>query len=260
MKRREFITLLGGAATAWPLAARAQQPAMPVIGYLSSGSPTEFAPLVAAFRQGLGEAGFVENRNVAIEYRWAEDRLDRLPMMAADLARRGVAVIVATGGSAPARAAKAATATIPIVFTGGGDPVELGLVASLSHPGGNATGTTNITRALDAKRLELLREMVPAATTIAVLLNPDNGSAAITLTNLEEAARTLGLKLHAVSARSEHDFEPALQEFRQNGARALLVAADALFTNRRDQLIALVAQSALPASYSFQEYVTAGGR
>jgi putative tryptophan/tyrosine transport system substrate-binding protein len=258
MKRRKFITLLGGAA-AWPLSARAQQPAIPVIGYLSSGSAAEFAPLVAAFRQGLGESGFVEGRNVAIEYRWAEDHFDRLPAMAADLVGRGVVVIAATGGVQPALAAKAATGTIPIVFTGGSDPVGVGLVGSLSRPGGNATGTTNLSATLDAKRLQLLRELVPTATIIAVLMNPGNTSAGAALRNLEEAARALGLRIHVANVNNERDFEPAFATFAQQGVRALLVAADPLFTNRRDQLVALAARYAVPASFSFREFVAAGG-
>jgi putative ABC transport system substrate-binding protein len=256
--RRQFITLLGGAA-AWPVAAHAQQAAMPLIGYLSSGSSAEFAPLVAAFRQGLGESGFAEGRNVAIEYRWAEDHFDRLPAMAADLVRQGVTVIAATGGVQPALAAKAATGTIPIVFTGGSDPVGVGLVGSLSRPGGNATGTTNLSATLDTKRLQLLRELVPTATIIAGLINPSNTSARAVLSNLEEAARALGLRIHVANANSERDFGPAFATFAQQGVRALLVAADPLFTNRRDQLVALAARYAMPASFSFREFVAAGG-
>jgi putative ABC transport system substrate-binding protein len=179
--------------------------------------------------------------------------------MAAELVRRGVTVIAATGGSAPARAAKAATSTIPIVFTGGGDPIGLGLVPSLSRPGGNVTGATNLTAALDTKRLELLRELVPAATIIAVLMNPNNGGAGAGLRNLQDAARLLGIQLQVSSAISERDFEPAFAAFLQQGARALLVVADPLFTNRRDQLVALAARYAVPASYAFHEFVTAGG-
>jgi putative tryptophan/tyrosine transport system substrate-binding protein len=258
VRRREFITLLGGAAV-WPVAARAQQPAIPVIGYLSSGSATEFAPLVAAFRQGLGESGFVEGRNVTIEYRWAEDHFDRLPALAADLVGQGVAVIAATGGVQPALAAKAATGTIPIVFTGGSDPVGVGLVGSLSRPGGNATGTTNLSATLDAKRLQLLRDLVPTATIIAVLMNPGNTSAKAALTNLEEAARALGLQIQVANVNSERDFEPAFANFARQGVRAILVAADPLFTNRRDQLVALAARYTVPASFSFREFVAAGG-
>jgi putative ABC transport system substrate-binding protein len=259
LKRRDFIALLGGAALTWPLATRAQQQAIPVVGFLNSGSPTEFAPLVAAFGQGLREAGFIEGGNVTIEYHWAEDHIDRLPAMAAELVRRGVTVIAATGGSAPARAAKAATSTIPIVFTGGGDPIGLGLVPSLSRPGGNVTGATNLSMVLDTKRLELLRELVPAATIIAVLMNPNSGGTGTGLRNLQEAARSLGLQLHVSSAISERDFEPAFAAFLQQGAGALLVVADPLFTNRRDQLVALAARYAVPASYAFHEFVTAGG-
>src|SRR5690242_1031632 len=206
MKRRHFITLVT-AAVGWPLAARAQQPAMPVIGYLANASPAGFANFVAAFRSGLSEMGYVEGRNVAIEYRWSEGQHDRLPGFAADLVRRQVAVIMATGGGAPAIAAKAATATIPIVFTGGSDPVRLGLVASLGRPGGNATGVINISGALTTKRLELLRELVPTATMIAVLFNPASPEAQ--LSRIQEAARTIGQQIHVVTASNERDFDAA---------------------------------------------------
>ncbi len=257
--RRQFITLLGGAASAWPLAARAQQPAVPVVGFLCSGSPNAFASFVAAFRQGLNETGFVEHRNVGIEYRWAEDQLDRLSALAADLIRENVAVIVATGGSAPARAAKAATATIPIVFTGGGDPVEAGLVASLSRPGGNATGASNITAALDTKRLQLLHELVPDAIVMAALVNPDNPTVAPQSRDLQAAARTLGLQLQVIGANGERDLDLAFAAVVREGARALLVASDAAFTNRRQELVALAARYAVPASYHLREFVEAGG-
>jgi putative ABC transport system substrate-binding protein len=258
MRRREFITLLGGAALTLPLAARAQDPAIPVIGFLHSASPDSYLRQLRAFRQGLSETGYVEGQNVTIEYRWADNLNDQLPAMAADLIRRQVKVIFAAPTPA-AMAAKTATATIPIVFAGGGDPIGLGLVASLSRPGGNATGTSNLTAALDTKRLELLHELVPAATIIAVLINPNNGSIGTGLRNLEEAARSLGLQLHVANANSERDFDPAFAAILQQGARALLVVADPLFTNLRDQLVALAARYAVPASYAFHEFVTAGG-
>jgi putative tryptophan/tyrosine transport system substrate-binding protein len=258
MKRREFITLLGGAA-AWPLAARAQQATIPLIGYLSSGSPTAFAPMVAALRRGLGEAGVVEGKHFAIEYRWAEGQYERLPAFAADFVRRQAAVIVATGGSDPALAAKAATATIPIVFTGGLDPVELGLVASLARPGGNATGTINIAGDLNAKRLGMLRELVPAATTIAVLANPGVSDSEAQLKEVETSARAIGQRILIFDAGSEGDFEKAFEAMVQRGADALFVNASPFFTSQRKKLVALAARHAIPASYSFREFAVDGG-
>jgi putative ABC transport system substrate-binding protein len=253
MKRRDFITLIGGAAAVWPLAARAQQP-MPVIGYLSFGSPSPFAHFTAAFRKGLQEGGYVEGKNVAIDYRWAENQADKLDPLASELVAQRVAVIVATGGSQTAVAAKLATSTIPIVFTGGGDPVSLGLVASLNRPGGNATGVTNFGVALDGKRLELLRELIPGADVVGVLFSSE-----IELKDIELAAQTLGQTIYPVRVNSAGDLEQAFAGIVRRGARALLVASAALFTNRREELVALASRHALPAIYSFREFVGSGG-
>jgi putative ABC transport system substrate-binding protein len=256
--RREFITLLGG-AVAWPFAARAQQPAVPVIGYLANATPSGFAHFVAAFRRGLGELGYVEGRTVAIEYRWAEGQHDKLPGFVADLIARRAAVIMATGGSAPALAAKAATTTIPIVFTGGADPVKAGLVSSLSRPGGNATGVVNIEVELTAKRLELLRELVPTAALIAVLLNPTNPDVETQVAEVKRAAQTLGQQISLFTARSDSEFDAAFTAVVERRAGALFVSGDPLFTSRRARLVALAAQHAIPASYSFRDFPLAGG-
>jgi putative tryptophan/tyrosine transport system substrate-binding protein len=235
MKRREFITLLGGAAAAWQLAARAQQPAMvPVIGFLNSASPDTFAHLVAAFHQGLRETGYVEGQNLAIEYRWAEGQYDRLPALASDLVRRQVTVIVATGAEPSALAAKAATNTVPIV-TVVNDAVRAGLVASLGQPGGNLTGVSLFTAVLTAKQLGLLHELVPRANTIAVLMNPNFKAAVIYLSEVEEAARSIGLQLHVLRASTESDFNNVFATLEQQKAGALLVAGDPFFLSRRDQ-------------------------
>src|SRR5262245_54783652 len=231
MKRREFITLLGGAA-AWPLAARAEQTAMPLIGFLNSTSPSAWKPYVDAFRQGLNEVGYVEGRTVAIDYRWAEGRYKNLPVLAAELVRRKVTLMVATGGTATVLAAMAANKTIPIVFTTGVDPVEAGLVASLNRPGGNATGVNLFTSQMEGKRLGLLRELIPTATLIAVLLNPNSPPAATQLKNVQEAARALDQQIHILHASSEAELEAAFATVRQVGAGALLVGADAYFHSR----------------------------
>jgi putative ABC transport system substrate-binding protein len=256
MKRREFITLLGGAA-AWPLAARAQQ--MPVIGYLHSGSPGAFARAAGFFRKGLAESGFVEGQNVAIEYRWADGHFDRLPAMAADLVRRDVAVLVAQGGITSAVAAKAATATIPIVFSSGSDPVALGLVSSLSRPGGNATGVSLLTSALGSKRLEILREVVPTARVIAALVNAANAGIEGQLKDFQDAAAALAVELKILNASSAGDIEATFAAIVQAGISALVVGSDPFFLDRRDQLVALAARHKVPAIYEWRDYVEAGG-
>jgi putative tryptophan/tyrosine transport system substrate-binding protein len=251
MRRREFIAGLGSAA-AWPLVARAQQPPMPVIGFLNSGSPRPFAPLLAAFRQGLNDGGYVEGQNVAIEYRWAEGRYDQLPALAADLVRRRVAVIAATGGTPSARAAKAATATIPILFATA-NPVGDGLVASFSRPGSNATGVSVFTTELAPKRLQWLRELVPKAGKIGMLINP-----AANVQEMEAVTRA-GLHLLTIKAQADSDLEQAFTEAAEQGIEALLVSADPSFNARRAQLVALAARHSLPAAYPWREYVEAGG-
>ena len=255
MRRREFITL-GGAAAAWPLAApHAQQP---VIGFLNTGTREGFAHFLAAFHQSLNQAGFVEGRNVAIEYRWAEGEYDRLPALAADLVRRRVTVIAATTTPA-ALAAKAATSVIPIVFTSAADPVTAGLVASLSRPGGNATGVTNYLTDLGSKRLELLRELIPKATTIGMLVNPNYPDIDSQRKDVNEAARRYGQQVHVVNAASVDDFDKVLATLVQLNASALLVSPDALFLSRRDRLVGLVAHYGLPAVYPQREFVAVGG-
>ena len=256
MQRREFITLLGGAA-AWPLAARAQQPAMPVVGFLNGASAWEFAHLAAAFRQGLSETGYVEGRNVLVEYRWAEGHYDRLPILVADLVRRQVAVIAANGPAAVA--AKAATATIPIVFNTGVDPVELGLVASLNHPGGNLTGVTDLAQELGPKRLELLHELVPTATVVAVLVNPSYPGAEILLRDLQVAARTLALQIHVLHASTEHELDTAFADLVQLRAGALVIGPDSFFNSRSELLAALTVRHAVPAIFQYREFAAAGG-
>jgi putative ABC transport system substrate-binding protein len=258
MRRRAFIGLLGGAA-AWPLSLSARQAALSVIGFLHSGSPNRSKEFVAAFRRGLTDAGFVEGRNFVIEFRWAEGRYDRLPELAADLVRQHVAVIVTGGGFPSPLAAQAATATIPIVFAGGTDPVAAGLVASLARPGGNVTGVLNFSAELTAKRLGVLRELVPASRRIAVLRNPEHPEAGGQLKEIDAAARQLGLEILVADARHEREFEQALASLAQERPGALFVANDPFFAARRYQLIALVARHALPASYSQRQFSEAGG-
>ena len=259
LRRREFITLIGGAAVAWPLAARAQQPGIPVIGFLNGQSPATSAHLVAAFRKGLSETGHVEGRNVAIEYRWAEGQTERLPGLAADLVRLSVAVI-STGGSPMASlAAKAATSTVPIVFAFGGDPVESGLVASLSHPGGNVTGVSQLSNVLEEKRFGLLHELIPTALLIAVLLNANSPYAESQTRDVQAAAHQIGLRILLVGVGSEHEFETAFTTIVKQRADALIVASDPFFNNRRDQLVELAERYAVPTSYSQREYAVAGG-
>jgi putative ABC transport system substrate-binding protein len=258
MRRREFITFLGAAA-AWPLAARAQQAAMPVIGFLSSRSPGESAAVVAAFRRGLGEAGFIEGQNLVIAFRWAEGRYGQLPALAADLVGLRVAVLFAAGGPPSALAAKAATSTIPIVFSAANDPVGVGLVASLNRPGGNVTGMATFTSALAGKRIELLKELVPAATAMVYLLNPSNPTAEIESKEALAAARALGMQLHVLNASTEHDLDAAFATLVKLRAGALVVAPEPFFDSQRDRLVALSARHAVPAIYGFREYVAAGG-
>jgi putative ABC transport system substrate-binding protein len=258
MRRRKFITLLGGAA-AWPLAARAQQPAMPVVGYLSSRSPDDTRHLVAAFLRGLNEAGYVEGQNVTIEYRWALGQYDRLPAMAADLVRLPVAILTTSGGEPAALAAKAATSSIPIVFLIGGDPVALGLSATYNRPGGNATGMNILTATLEAKRLGLLHQLVPQATTIGVLLNPKFQPADNQLRNLQEAAAAIGLQIQVLRASTDRELNAAFETITQQRIAALAVTADPFFDTRRDKLVALAAHHSAPTIYQFREFVAAGG-
>ena len=259
MRRREFITLFFGTAAMRPLAARAQQPGMQVVGFLNSASPQNYESNVNAFREGLANAGYVEGRNVTIEYRWAESRLDRLPALAADLVRRQVSVIAACGSPTAALAAKSATASIPIVFETGADPVQIGLVASLNHPGGNITGFANVSSELAAKRVGLLRELVPSATSIAVLVNPTRPGADAQSAQIREAARATGLPLHIIKAASEHDLDSAFASLVQLKVGGLVMTADALFTDRRHQVVALAKLHAIPTIYEFRHFVEAGG-
>ena len=258
MRRREFIGLLGGAAAALPLTARAQQP-MPVVGYLSSRSPDDTAHLVAAFRRGLSENGFVEGQNVTIEYRWALGQYDRLPAMALELVRHPVTVLTTTGGEPSAFAAKAATSTIPIVFTTGDDPVKQGLVASYNRPGGNATGVRLLTTPAELKRLGLLRELVPQATTIGVLLNPGFSKSASQLRDVQEAMPTLNLQVHILRASTDREIKSAFEGVAAQGIQALAVAGDPFFDTRREKLVALAARQGVPTIYHFREYAVAGG-
>jgi putative ABC transport system substrate-binding protein len=259
MNRREFITLVGGAAVAWPLRAYAQQPALPVIGFLNSGSPAERAPFIAAFRQGLKETGYVEGQTVAIEYRFAEGRYDRLPSLASDLVRREVAVIAATGDTVSPLAAKGATTTIPIVFAAGSDPVKDGLVASFNRPGGNITGVSIISSALVSKQFELLHELVPQAAVVGILLNPSNPNVGVELSDLQNAAQTMGVQLAVLRASTESAIEAAFASLVQQRVAALLVEPEVFFLDRREQLVALAARHAMPTIYSRREYAVIGG-
>jgi putative tryptophan/tyrosine transport system substrate-binding protein len=259
MRRREFIGLLGGATAAWPLAASAQQASLPVIGSLSIGSAEPWRPLIAGFLEGLKEAGLVEGRNVHIEYRWAEGQPDRLPGLAAELVERKVAVILANGGSAPAKAARAVTSTIPIVFLSSADPLRAGIVTSLNRPGGNVTGVSMLGSVLESKRLGLLNEVFPGLMPIGVLLNPKYPDVAPELSELEEAAGALKRKIIVVSAGTVPEIDTALASVAQQGAGALLVAQDPFFGSRREQLVGLAARHKLPAIYVEREFAKLGG-
>ena len=259
MRRRDFISLVGGSTVAWPLAARAQQQAMPVVGFLGTTTPDDFADRVAAFRGGLKEAGYIEGKNVVVEYRWPEGNYDRLPTLAADLVRLQVAVIAAVGGEPSPLAAKAATATIPIVFSIGGDPVRLGLVASLNRPGGNITGVNFFQSDLGAKRLGLLHELLPKASVIGMLVNLTFGDAETHVRDAKEAALPLGVQIHVVRARTTDDFDTAFATLAQQKIDALLLANDAFFLSERRKLIALAARYAIAAVYFWREFAVDGG-
>ena len=257
--RREFVTALGSAAITWPLAARAQQPAMPVVGFLSVRSPDTSAEMRSAFHSGLKETGYVVDHNVAIEHRWAEGHFDRLPALASDLVRRQVAVIAALGSAAPGRAAKAATSLIPIVFQTGSDPVQDGLVTSLNRPSGNITGVSRMDVSLAPKRVELLHELLPKATAIGLLLNQTNPIAEFQMQEIQEAARSLGLQLDVLKAGTERELDTAFASLVQQRTSALVIANDPFFANRREQLVALAARHAVPTMYPDREPVAAGG-
>jgi putative ABC transport system substrate-binding protein len=260
MRRRHFVTLLGGAVAAWPLTARAQQTAMPVVGFVSGGSPDTFAQELTAFRKGLNETGYVEGQNVTVEYHWLEGQFNRLPALVADLVRRQVAVIATPASNAAALAAKAATATIPIVFGVGEDPVQLGLVASLARPGGNATGINVFLQEVVAKRLRLLHDLVPKAVRIAVLVNPANASTAeATLREVQEAAPTIGLQTQILNATTIGEIDATFATLAHERPDALFVAPDAFFTSRRGQFATLTARDRIPAAYAVREHVEAGG-
>jgi ABC-type uncharacterized transport system substrate-binding protein len=259
MKRREFITLLGGAAAAWPLAAQAQQTGMPVVGFLSARSPGESASAVGAFRQALGQLGYFEGKNFTIEYRWAEGQYDRLPELAAELVRRQVAVIAATGGEVSGLAAKGATTTIPIVFTIGGDPVEAGLVASLNRPGGNVSGVTFTFAALGPKRLELVRQLTPNATAIAILINPNYRPSLVEARDVQTSARSLGLQINVLNTSTESQIDTAFATIVQQRTDALIVGTDPFLLGQRDRLVRLAARHAMPTIYFTREFVDTGG-
>jgi putative ABC transport system substrate-binding protein len=259
LKRREFIALVGGTAVAWPLAVRAQQPPIPIIGYLSSTAAAPYAPFVAAFQQGLKETGFIVGKNVTMEYRWAEGQAARLPELAADLVRHQVALIAVGGGGGTALAAKAATSTIPIVFAFGSDPVKLGLVASLNHPGGNITGVSYLATELGPKRLELLREMLPNATAVGFLVNPRNPNTASDLPDMEAAARSLGQQLVIATVRGDSEIETAFAALKQRQVDGLVIQADAFLLSRRALLAALTLRDRIPSIHVERDYAVAGG-
>jgi putative tryptophan/tyrosine transport system substrate-binding protein len=260
MRRREFVTLLGGTATAWSLAARAQQPPMPVIGWLSSGSrASDDGFRLPPFRLGLNETGYVEGRNVAIDYRQADDQIERLPALAADLAGRQVSLILAAGRPDAALAAKSVTSSIPILFDNAADPVQLGLVASLNRPGGNITGVTTVSAELEAKRLGLLRELVPSATSMAVLVNPTRPGVDAQLAQAQQATRILGLTLHILKASGERDLDAVFVTLVQLKVGALIITADGLFADHLDQIAALAKRYSVPATFQFREFAAAGG-
>jgi len=257
--RRELLVLLGGAAVAWPIVARGQQPAMPVIGFLSSRSPGESASVIAAFRQGLGQTGYFEGKNITIEYRWAEGQYDRLPALAAELVGRNVILIAATGGEPLAFAAKGVTRTIPIVFTAGGDPVKLGFVASLNPPGGNATGVTFLFSLLGAKRLEMLHELVPKAAVFAILVNPNNPTVENDVQDVQTAARSARLELVVVNAATERSLQTAFATLVQKRAEGLIIGDDPFLITQRDQIVALAARHVIPTAYFSREFTQSGG-
>ena len=259
MRRREFISLLGGVAVAWPVAARAQQPVLPVIGFLSSTSSKGYTPYLAAFREGLREGGFIEGQNVTIEYRWADDHYERLPELAADLVTRRVALIAAAGGSPAALAAKSATTTIPIVFQIGVDPVKAGLVSSLNQPGGNITGFANLALEVGPKRLELLHRLVPNATNIAVLVNPARSNVEAEIKDMQSAANKLGLQLNVLYASTERDFDKVFATSVQLRAGGVVISGDPFFNTRSEELAAMAIHYMVPAIYQFHEFAAAGG-
>jgi putative tryptophan/tyrosine transport system substrate-binding protein len=259
MKRREFITLLGGGAVAWPLAARAQQPAMPVVGFLGAPSAAPYARYVAAVHHGLKEVGYIEHQNVAMEYRWADGQYDRLPALADDLVSRRVAVIVPIGGAPATVAAKETTSTIPIIFNLGADPIELGLVANLNRPGGNITGIAIMAVEIETKRLELLHELAPTSTSIAILLNPSNAQSQTQEREAQRAARVIGRQVLVLKAGSEHEIERAFATLVRERAGALLVGGDTFFNSQAILFVVLTARHAIPTIYPWRSYVDAGG-
>jgi ABC-type uncharacterized transport system substrate-binding protein len=259
MRRREFITLVGGATAAWPVVARAQQPATPVLGYLSARSPEDTAHLLPAFLDGLAQGGYVDGKNLKIEYRWAHGQYDQLPALAAELVKQPLSVLVASGGEPSATAAVAITKTIPIVYLIGGDPVKQGLAASLSQPGGNATGITLLTVLLEPKRFGLLRELVPGATTVGVLLNPDFPPSQVALLDVQKAAEAVHVQIEVFRARTDDEIDAAFADISRRHLGALTVTADPYFDTRRERIVALAARYAVPAMYHFREYAVAGG-